>query len=261
MGLTPSAYITLLRDEAGAVRTPPGPYRLIATRNRIEDCFESVLGRISRLGNVIGPEDNQESQYLRDASDRALELGSYLYAAGAPHPQWRRWSALAALGLALQNQFVDAGTYAAVAGEWDLIARMRSLPPGRSSMPAQLWPLLTGEAPLEMPTNGDDLDQAWCHLVNAVRTGNNARTEATLREIVEWWWEEDEGDWVNFHPYSYPDFDVPVCAAAAAAKRHGYVPRDLPQDVGRYLDAGLADGFPEPLYPIFSPFAEPAEDA
>lgn len=257
MGLSLSTYIALLVDEAGAVRTPSGPYRLIATRSRIEDCFESVLYRISQLSGAIGPGDNR----VRDASDRALELASYLYAAGAPHPQWRRWAAITAMGLALQGQFVDAGTYAAVAGEWDLIVRMRSLPPGRSSMPAQLWPLLTGEPSLEMPIDGDDLDQGWYCLVEAIRIGDHARSERALREIVEWWWEEDEGDWVNFHPYSYPDFDAPVCAAAAVAKRHGYVPRDLSPDVRRYLDAGLADGYPDPLYPTFSPFNEPAEDA
>jgi hypothetical protein len=88
-----------------------------------------------------------------------------------------------------------------------------------------------------------------------------ARTERALCDLVEWWWDEDEGDWVNFHPYSYPDYDAPLCAAAAIAKHRGYVPQNLPPDVMRYLEAGLADGIPEPLYPTYSPFSGPVEGA
>ncbi len=244
MPLTVPTYVARLVDEAGAVRTPTGPYRLVATRSRVEECFDSVLARICRLGDAIEP--------APDPAERALELTSYLYVAGAPHPQWRHWAALTAAGLALQSRFADAATYAAVAGEWDLLDRMRSLPSGRSYAPAQLWQLLTGAAPLEVPADGDDLDQGWFHLISAVAAGDNARTGTALREIVEWWWEEDEGDWINFHPHSYPDFDAPVCAAAAMAKRRGCIPQDLPPDVTRYLDAGLADGYPEPLYPTLS---------
>jgi hypothetical protein len=52
-------------------------------------------------------------------------------------------------------------------------------------MPAQLWPLLAGDAPLEIPADGDDLDRGWCRLVDAVPAGENAHVKAALPEIVE----------------------------------------------------------------------------
>lgn len=253
MGLTPQAYVGLVVDEVRASEHPSGPYRLIATRSQIEDCLTSAVSGIEKLGGE-GRSGTAPEHDLGRTTERSLELTSYLYVAGASHQAWRRWSALTALGLALQDKRLDAAAYAAIAGEWALVERMRSLPAGRTSMPGNLWPTLHGTSPVPPPSGGSELDQAWYDLAAAVPTGDHEQVEAGLRRIVEWWWEEDEGDWVNFHPYSYPDFDAPVCAAAASAKHRGYVPRQLSVDVQRYLDAGLADGYPEPLYPTHSPF-------
>jgi hypothetical protein len=249
MGLTAAAYPGLLAGEAREVEVPTGPYRLVATADRVAGCVTDVLGRIARLAPDASPGDGAEL---------ALELSSYLYAAGAPHPRWRRWAALTALGRALGGRHFEAAAYAALAGEWALVGELRSRPPGRSSMPGQLWALLGGAGPAGPARAGDELDDDWAALLAAVRDGDGGRAGAALRELVEWWWEEDEGDWVRFHPHSYPDYDAPLCAAAAVVRHRGLAPGELPPDVARYLAAGLADGWPAPLYPAHSPFPAPA---
>ena len=262
MGLTPAGYLDLLTVEARGVEVPPGPYRLVASADRIRACVTDVLDRLTRLRPGTSP---------ADGADLALELSSYLYAGGAPHPTWRRWSALVALGQALATHHFEAAAYAALAGEWPLVAALTSRPPGRSSMPGQLWTLLrdaagdtagdtagggaAGHGGRAGPVRvGDELDEDWDALVGAVRDGDAGRAGAGLRNLVEWWWEEDEGDWVEFHPFSYPDYDAPLCAAAAVVRHRGLDVGELPPDVARYLEAGLADGWPEPLYPSRSPF-------
>jgi hypothetical protein len=64
---------------------------------------------------------------------------------------------------------------------------------------------------------------------------------------------QDNEDWEVFHPRSAPDFEPEVCAAAAVARRSGYRPTALSGDVQRFLEPGLAEGEPEPLYPRLVP--------
>ncbi|MEV4755817.1 hypothetical protein AB0J86_11995, partial [Micromonospora sp. NPDC049559] len=108
--------------------------------------------------------------------------------------------------------------------------------------------------------DGDDVDRAWRQLLTAVPARDSATIDLALGTIAEFWIAETEGDWRFFHPRSAPDFDPEPCAAATIARRRGWGPRALTDEVCDYLDAGLADGFPDPLYPQLPPLRpEPAD--
>ncbi|MBR8835450.1 MAG: hypothetical protein DSM106950_15865 [Stigonema ocellatum SAG 48.90 = DSM 106950] len=64
---------------------------------------------------------------------------------------------------------------------------------------------------------------------------------------------EDEDEWMNFHPRSYPDFETPACVVAAIARHHGFTPTELTPEQYNFLEAGLAIPEPSPMFPnIFS---------
>ncbi|MGB1251377.1 MAG: hypothetical protein ACPG8W_12220 [Candidatus Promineifilaceae bacterium] len=66
--------------------------------------------------------------------------------------------------------------------------------------------------------------------------------------IASGWLEEVE-DWGVYSPGRYPDFFPVPCAAAALARRSGFMAQTLTEREVRFLEAGLAESEPRPLYP------------
>lgn len=243
--LTVDKYVALLVEELAQVEIPSAPARRIG----VVDHIPSGLALIRRDLDAVAA----RARDFWSATDLARETASYLYAAGAPTPVWRRWAGLTGFGHLGQSDPLGACPYLVLGGEWECIAALRAAALGRGSPSARaLWFLATGQGtPDELPDD-DSVDLAWRELLTAVPAGDRAAIDAALIAIAEFWIAESEGDWEFFHPRSAPDFDPEPCAAAMLARRNGWSPDSLPEEVCRYLEAGLAEGEPEPLYPRLS---------
>jgi hypothetical protein len=253
--LTAGHYLTIIASEGRGVDVPAGPIRRVGAGGCAASNIEIVKQDLFVVTESLGSDVTAEGKALRRGWDLSLELASCLYDAGAPHTVWRRWSALAAFGMVLSGEYVTSYPYLILAGEWSCIDAMADRPvsrPGSVGLRA-IWMLATGQRDRgEAFGPVDDSDSPWLTLCDSIPEDDFSRTEEALRSLADFWILEDE-EWDTFHPRSFPSFEPEVCAAAALAKRRGYAPRNLPDDALRFLDPGLADGWPEPLYPRFSP--------
>lgn len=91
------------------------------------------------------------------------------------------------------------------------------------------------------------MDRAWLVLAKSIPEKDHGKTETALKVIADDWIDLTEGDCMNFHPYSFPDFETPVCAAAALARRSGFIASSLNHDQYQFLEPGLATPEPTPL--------------
>lgn len=252
--LTAETYIAELVAELASVGAPPGPARLIGVAEPGTVGLDYVRQDLAAIADAVlaGTPAEQKLDY---AVELALETTSYLYAAGAPHASWRHWSGLVALGYLLDGRYAAGLAYVVLGGEWECLAALRLRDPGPSSPPATgLWYLAAGGPAPAATSDPSRSDKAWSDLSAALSAGDQSRIDSDLTELAEFWMFESEGDWEFFHPRSAPDFDPEVCAAAAVVKHHGHPPSNIRADVRRFLEPGLADGYPAPLYPRLSPF-------
>ncbi|MEV4760993.1 hypothetical protein AB0J86_38755, partial [Micromonospora sp. NPDC049559] len=153
--LTVDGYVSLLLEELGRIEPPSGPVRRIGVLEHVPSALDIIrrdlnaVGAAVTAGNVAGK--------LGFATDLALETASYLYAAGAPHESWRRWSALTAFGRLSLHDPVTACPYLVLAGEWDCLMVLRRLAPGGGSPAARaLWQLAWGAGAPPPPPGGGD---------------------------------------------------------------------------------------------------------
>jgi hypothetical protein len=253
--LTPSLYPATILRELRALEVPSGPGRRIGARGAAQANIATVGNDIVAVVSSVDANIISTDLALRRLTDLALELGSCLYDAGASHPEWRRWSALTAFGMLLSEEYLSACPYLAIAGEWECARSLASRPPGEFGTPARqtVWLLATGQHDGSVVLSAtDESDQPWVTLASSVPAGEFGRTETALRSLADFWILEDE-DWDVFEPRSYPSFEPEVCAAAAVARHHGYVPDLLPADTLRFLEPGLARPEPPPLFPDLTP--------
>ncbi|WP_433348871.1 hypothetical protein [Micromonospora sp. CA-111912] len=246
--LTVERYVDLLAAELDAVAAPPGPTRRLG----VVDHMPSALDLVRRDLHAAAAELSfgKEAGKLSFATDLARETASYLYAAGAEHRCWRRWAALTAFGHAINDQILAACPYAILGGEWCLLESMSPLTP-ESGPPSAiaLWRLAINATATDDLPDSDIVDQSWRTLLTAIPSGERTAIDQALGNIAEFWIAESEGDWEFYHPRSAPDFDPEPCAAAALARRYGWSPVSMAREVIRYLEPGLANGFPGELYP------------
>lgn len=218
---------------------------------------EAVMGMIG--GGSLEVVDELLDEGIYDAeeasnhtTEASLEITSFLYSAGAEHLIWRRWSSLTAFGMFLRQEILQAAQYAAIGGEWDFLEVLSEKPAPASNQISEqvLWTLLQRQPVSNIYRNAtDDEDNAWLILASSIPSKDHRKTETALKSIANFWMEEDEGDWINFHPGSYPDFETPICAAAAIARHNGFTPTSMSSQEYSFLEAGLAIPEPSPLFP------------
>lgn len=252
MGLREAPDVQPLLARVQSLRIPDTPRR----RRGTDTAFRSALSElqagvadICRPGNGTGADGSgEETRYLR--VDLPIELASLLFAAGAPHPEWRSWAARAASGLLDDGEIRSACVWAVLARDESLIARLPAASePGTRPGDVVWWLATCGPqgpavrvseaSPHTAPD--ESVDSAWAALVHSVPAGDRITTGRALRRIADFWLDEDE-DWEDFHPHSSPDFEPELNAAVALAARGGWQPTDWPPDAVRFLEAGLAPG-------------------
>ncbi len=243
---------------------PTGPVRRIGVQEHASDVMHYIQRQLSAVDTLV----NEGSLSLEEASssltELVLEITSFLYAAGAEHHVWRHWSSLTAFGMFLAGQLHEAALYAVLGGEWDFL-KVFPAKPVKSKQKADrvTWMLALGQPVADLPESSDDkYDNAWLQLAQSIPAQDHRKTEEALKAIANSWMAEYEGDWMNFHLHSYPDFETPACAVAAIARHQGFTPTSLSADQYSFLEAGLAIPEPPPLFPnYFSLPASPKESA
>lgn len=249
-------FCEFVAKEFQTVVLQSGSERRIGVCGSANDVIFYIQRDLNTVNNSIARENLTYDKAVKTITELTLETTSLLYAIGADHILWRHWSSLTAFGMFLQKKFFQAAQYATLAGEWDFIKIL----PSRSVNSQQisdrvLSMLLSGNfddnvAAVENAI--DEEDNAWLELAKSIPAKDHSQTEAALKKIANFWIAEDD-DWVNFHPRSYPDFETPVCAAAALARHYGFIPTSLTPDEFSFLEAGLAVPEPSPMFPdIFS---------
>jgi hypothetical protein len=184
------------------------------------------------------------------------EFTSLLYSVGVSHNVWRHWSAVTAFGLLLSGEIARSAQYAALGNEWEFI---KTLPDVKinSQQESDLvtWMLLTGKPLSTIPKLEDERRNPWLRLARSIPSQDHETTEESLKIIADFWIEETGGDWNNFYYGRYPVFETPICAVAALARHQGFVPTSLNSEQYRFLEAGLAELEPFPMFPtqIYSP--------
>ncbi len=233
----------------------------LALERRVGACEHAieVISYIQRDLNDIHSLIHEKSLTWENAAESVTELvletTSLLYAIGAEHIVWRHWSSLTALGMFLQGKIIQAAQYASVGGEWNFLKSLPPIPIKTKQISQQvIWMLVKGQFTNNLPeTASNEEDNAWLNLAKSIPSQHHNQTEDALREIANFWIAEDDSEWMNFHPRSYPDFETFACAIAAIARYYGFTPISLTESEYNFLEAGLAIPEPEPIFPnIFS---------
>ncbi|MFF0451357.1 hypothetical protein ACFYT4_34170 [Streptomyces sp. NPDC004609] len=234
----PDGYVSRVIDGAAGLVASAGPRRRAAPEGRFADSLSLIRDSVDWLAQSrqdIGIDDS-----VSQAHEISLEITSTLYASGAGHPTWRRWSSLASWGYALLGDVSGALPYAVLGGDRSHLEGLRTVPVPQA-LPDRVvreLALGTGASPLG-PQPADAVDGAWLGLAVSIPRKDHRGTEASLRTLAEFWIAEDE-EWDLFLLRGYPCFDPCVCAAAALARQGGYRPRELTRDALAFLGPGLA---------------------
>ena len=173
----------------GAIEVALGEVSLegLPGRRRVDRPAPAILGAIA------GPLETilRDARTGRAAPSYAVAmstaftpaLGSLLFAYGAPHPTWRRWTAIAAVGEALDGGWCAAVTLGAIAHAWDLVDRVPTVSEGYDASWAALFRLL-GKEPAIDPTTARDEPEAialWAALVEDHARGRDVDRDGTHR--------------------------------------------------------------------------------
>jgi hypothetical protein len=251
-------FHVFVAQEFEKVTEPTGMVRRIGVSEYATEVRHYIQKDLDAVDSLITEGRLSLEKASKSVTDLVLEITSFLYAAGAEHHVWRRWSSLTGLGMFLTGEIQEAAQYAVLGGEWDFLKVLPSVPVQSKQISEQvLWMLVKGKPVPNLPESAsDDEDNAWLQLAKSIPAQDHRKTEDALKLLADFWMAEDEGDWMNFHPRSYPDFETPACAVAAIARHHGFTPTSLTPDQYRFLEPGLARSEPPPLFPNY--FSLPA---
>jgi hypothetical protein len=246
MGLTDADELQRLVSRAQLVELPPPPRRRTGEERAFQSALTSIQGDLAVIHRHATEGDEVEGDLGMYPAhvELSLEMASLLFAAGAPHGQWRWWAARAASALLTAGDPRTAACWAAIAHDEPLMGRLPLAPAPGPRPSAVVWWLATVHREADLPVEpSDEVDAAWLRLARSIPAADHATTGTALRTITEFWLAEDE-DWDAFHPRSYPDFEPELNAAAALAAQSGWEPAGWPPDAREFLEPGLADGSP-----------------
>ncbi|MGC9506091.1 hypothetical protein [Baaleninema sp.] len=221
------------------------------TLKYIQQDFQSV--------NTLFDENKiSEKDLVLSFTELALELTSFLYAVGADHGIWKKWSALSGIGLFLQEKIYESIEYLILGEEWNFIDRLSKsfsslhIIQNSTLYEGVISTLALSQDCMDFHASGEDVEEkAWLSLIDSIPSQKYDLTRDCLVEIAEFWMMEDEDNWMQFHPRSYPDFETPVCAVAALACHQGFPPKGFTTEQYQFLEPGLVSARLETWFPQY----------
>jgi hypothetical protein len=247
--LTSAALASYVLEQVKNLVVPQGPERRRGAVERAADVLRMVRRDIRGILRLVEAGRLRREDALTQLTELVLELTSLLFAAGADHRTWRHWSGMTALGFLLLPRPSDSAQYAALGGEWALLSEVPHGRPPRRLADRVAWAVLLGQATdFTSRRKTDEFDRAWLTLASSIPRQDHPSTEQALKTIARHWLEEDD-DWRDFHARSAPDFEPALCALAALARRNGLRPKTMTPDELAFLEPGLAEPEPVPLWP------------
>ncbi|MBW4659721.1 MAG: hypothetical protein KME15_13675 [Drouetiella hepatica Uher 2000/2452] len=246
--LNQETFISLLQQEFESLSIPHAPVRRRGAENGAG--ISSASGAIEGVFELLTDGVIDRKEALTELAEAAIEIASSLYASGAEHQVWRRWSAIAAFGLFLTDQIYQSILYTILAEEWEFLRIIPLTGDVSKQISAQvIWLLVGGHLMSELPKTGRHSERkAWLKLAQSIPAGQHDVTEAALKDIADFWMAELEDSWMNYEPGDYPDFNPEACAVVALARHNGFVPTSFTSEQYRFLEAGLAISEPPSLY-------------
>jgi hypothetical protein len=245
--LTFAPFLSLVSQELQGMVKPAGTPRRVGVMDYLDEQLSGIRLSISELLDTA--EEDGEEKTLEYLDDYLIDLMSLLYAAGAPHEVWRRWSSLVSFEQGLAHRHYSAAVYAALGGEWAFIEQMPATPTESTDFEKKIiWHLLgKSDSVPALDIKGDPLARAWLRLAQSIPRSDHKQTESSIKAIADFWLEELGDTWDHYEPDAYPTFHPPACAAAAIARRRGYTPQKLSSNQYRFLEPGLDASQPRPL--------------
>jgi hypothetical protein len=243
-------------EELDGLTVPAGPPRR-ATTVPASAALDELRARLRHFQGEMVARRMMPSYFLGLTRTTLFGVGSILYAAGAPHPAWRRWFALRAVGARLLGDWSEAVTLGAVAGEWEFVDAIDGTEEKLDVAADTLWRILGKHPKHERVPSEDEgrWGEAWVALATAVAARDEPRVDRAMSALVDAALEEDSRVTADRYdlgasadslvPWGWAAFceSGQACAAAAALKRLGLPPSDR---IGvarlRYLEPGLAEG-------------------
>jgi len=243
-----TVLLDLVTQEYERAGTVSGPERRVGAQISLPQAVEEIAQSLTDIRRIVGRNVDEFQWGATQLTEVALEMTSVLFSSGATPVEWRRWAGLTSLGYCLTAQRLYCAQFAALAGEWELLARLDRSPINSWDVGSVVfWSLIGGEAPQEPEYRDDPFDMAWQILRQSVSRREHEKTAVALKEVAEYWIGDSEGRWEMYHPGEPPNFEQVINAVAALARHQGFVPINLSPAQLRFLDAGLALGGPAPL--------------
>lgn len=245
-------FCEFVAQEVEKITLPSVSERRIGISEYATDVIHYIQRDLNTVKSLITEEKLSWEKATKSITELVLEITSLLYAVGAEHTVWRHWSSLTAFGMFLQGKMIQVAQYAVLGGEWDFIQSLPATPVKSQQISEQVFWMLVKRnftaANLPESTSNEE-DNAWLQLAQSIPAQDHSQTEEALKEIANFWMAEDEDEWMNFHPRSYPDFETPICAVAALARHYGFTPISITPEQYSFLEAGLAIPEPSPMFP------------
>ncbi|MEH2064480.1 MAG: hypothetical protein V7K50_19830 [Nostoc sp.] len=237
-------------QELNRIVIPQGQVRKLGALEYADSFTDYIQSNLNSVDDLLRDGGLTFKEASESVTNRVLQITSFLYSVGAEHTVWRHWSSLTAFGLFLNGDIHNAAQYAVLGSEWDFVKILPNQPVMSQQVSEQIiWYLIAGYPAPEVSANIDDEEEdSWLKLSQSIPTRNHRETEEALKVIADYWIGESEGDWINFHPNYYPEFEPSVCAAAALARHYGFEPTSLTPEQYSFLEAGLAIPEPSPMF-------------
>jgi hypothetical protein len=258
-GLTAPGFLALLADESALLCAPLGLPRRTGVEEHMPDLLEGIGDDIRSVSAAVEKSRYSPEDALETGTHHALEMTSLLYASGAAHAVWRRWASLSAFGRFLLFATLDGLQCAILAQEWVVLDALPERRPDMNFVSEEvIWAVASDDRDFEPRHSDDDrMSLEWLRLYDGIMSGDEKAVGFALHALIEIDADEFGDHWERYLPWDYPVFDPSLCSVVSLARRRNLMPRGLDDHDRWFLEPGLADEAPEPLFTRWWPSPSP----
>jgi hypothetical protein len=238
--------LTALHVKAGELIDPVASISLKDERIRGAKRFKDVsLQEITRFLGEFGSLSESDAFSQKELSEMlanaCLEMGSFLFSAGAPTKVWREWCSLAGQSLYLAQDFsysMQLLTIARVDIDTEALARMENAELKSYREQAIQFVIFRPrghQPPSFSPVH--PLDHHYQSLIESLESGNRPGLIRSIDQVVEFW--RNETSYGTFEPGVFPVFEPEINSTVSALIMQGFDLEFREAKVKNFLRAGL----------------------